>query len=302
MFAIVFQFALIIGMFVIAVAFHFGQKFGIAAEQNIGTATGHVRGNRDSTFATSLSNNLGFTLVIFGIQNIMFNAKTRDSLAENFAFFDADSTDQNRLTGIVACLNLLRNGLNLFFFIKVNDVLIILTDNLSRRRDADNIEFINFLEFLGFGIRCTRHTRKFLIHAEIILEGNRGQSLAFGLNFHALFGLNRLMQTIRPAAAMHHTPRKVINNDNFAVLNDIVLIEFIKRMSLQSLVHVMQIFDIFRVINIIDFQMTFEFLNTRFIQGHALILLVNGIIFIALEERHEFINFFIKIEILFKLS
>ena len=51
-----------------------GHEFRIAAEQNVGTAAGHVGGDRDHAFASGLGDDFGFALVILGIQHDVLDA------------------------------------------------------------------------------------------------------------------------------------------------------------------------------------------------------------------------------------
>jgi len=51
------------------------ERLGIAAEQNICTAAGHVRRDRHRAFASCLCNDLGFALVILCIENIVGNVR-----------------------------------------------------------------------------------------------------------------------------------------------------------------------------------------------------------------------------------
>ena len=51
------------------------------------------------------------------------------------------------------------------------------------------------------------------------------------LNLHAFLGFDGLMQTVGPTATGHKAPRKLVDNDNLAVLNHVVLIAMEKRMS-----------------------------------------------------------------------
>ena len=46
-------------------------EIGIAAQQNVGTAAGHVGGDRYCAFASGLGHDLGFALVILGVQDVM---------------------------------------------------------------------------------------------------------------------------------------------------------------------------------------------------------------------------------------
>ena len=58
--------------------------------------------------------------------------------------------------------------------------------------------------------------------AEIILEGDRCESLIFVSNFHILFGFNRLMEAIAPATTWHQATREFINDDNFAIFDHVI--------------------------------------------------------------------------------
>ena len=51
-----------------------GYELGIAAQQNVGAAAGHVGGNSNCTFAACLGNDLGFLLVVLGIQHHVLDA------------------------------------------------------------------------------------------------------------------------------------------------------------------------------------------------------------------------------------
>ena len=59
----------------VALAQHIArQELGIAAEQNVGAAAGHVGGDRHGAFASGLRHDFGFLLVILGVQNDVFDA------------------------------------------------------------------------------------------------------------------------------------------------------------------------------------------------------------------------------------
>src|SRR5450432_1722666 len=66
----------------------FGHEFGIATEQDVGTAACHVGGDRDHVFAAGLRDDLGFTLVILGIENYVLNSLLLEQFRKPFRFFD----------------------------------------------------------------------------------------------------------------------------------------------------------------------------------------------------------------------
>ncbi len=52
----------------------FGEKFRVAAEQNIRSASGHVGGDGDGSFVSGLGDDERFAFVIFGIQDFVADA------------------------------------------------------------------------------------------------------------------------------------------------------------------------------------------------------------------------------------
>ena len=73
--------------------FDFG--FYIATEDNIGTATGHIGGDGDRPWTPSFNNNIGFTLVLFSIQYIVFNPSLFQHLGEQLGGFHRGGAHQH---------------------------------------------------------------------------------------------------------------------------------------------------------------------------------------------------------------
>jgi hypothetical protein len=69
--------------------FLLGHEFGVAAEQNVGAAAGHVGGDGDHAFASRLSHEFGFALVELGVQDhVLLEALLFQQLREALGFFD----------------------------------------------------------------------------------------------------------------------------------------------------------------------------------------------------------------------
>jgi hypothetical protein len=78
------------------------------------------------------------------------------------------------------------------------------------------------LEFRLFGLGGAGHARQLGVEQKEVLVGNAGQGLGFGLDLHVLFGLDRLMQAIAPAATGHDPAGKLIDDDDLIVADDVV--------------------------------------------------------------------------------
>ena len=59
-----------------------GHELGIAAQQNVGAAAGHVGGDGDRALASGLRDDLGFLLVILGVQDDVLDALLLQQLGQ----------------------------------------------------------------------------------------------------------------------------------------------------------------------------------------------------------------------------
>ena len=58
-----------------------------AAQHNVGTAAGHVGGNRHHSQTTGFQHHLGFALMLLGIQNVVCDAFLRKELGDALGVF-----------------------------------------------------------------------------------------------------------------------------------------------------------------------------------------------------------------------
>src|SRR5213594_902891 len=77
-----------------------------------------------------------------------------------------------------------------------NLVVAVGADHRHVRRDDDDLQPVDLLEFVGLGIGRSRHPRELAIHAEVILERDRRERLVLALDRHVLLGLDRLVQAV----------------------------------------------------------------------------------------------------------
>ena len=227
--------------------------------------------------------------MLLSIEHIMRNACFSQHVADKFGVFDRGRTDKNRLTAAVALFNVINDGFVFFFCSAINLILLVITNHHAVCRDDNRFQTVNFLEFISFRIGRTGHTGELFIHTEVVLEGNRRESLVFLLNFNAFFGFNGLMQTVGPTASFHQTTGEFVNDNDFAVLNDIVLVFDKERMSTERCIQIVKQHDIRRRIKTLagrqqthvdhDF---FDFLVTGFGKLHCVLLFINPVVAFAL--------------------
>ena len=85
------------------------------------------------------------------------------------------------------------------------------------RRDFENVKSVNSSEFFLFRFRRTRHTRKFVIQTEIVLERYRRVSFVFVSDRNVFFRFDSLVQAFGISSAYHQTTGKFVDDYDFAV-------------------------------------------------------------------------------------
>src|ERR1019366_8502085 len=65
-----------------------GHELGVAAEQDVGTAAGHVGGDGNGVLAAGLGDNAGFAFVILGVEDLVLHPHLLEDGGEAFALLD----------------------------------------------------------------------------------------------------------------------------------------------------------------------------------------------------------------------
>ena len=86
---------------------------------------------------------------------------------------------------------------------------------------------------------------------EEVLVGDVGHRLVFFLNFDAFLGFNRLVEAIGEAPAFHYPPGKGVHDQDFPIVNHVVLVQEHDVISPQGLVQVVGQGGVFRVVEVL---------------------------------------------------
>ena len=186
---------------------------------------------------------------------------------------------------MVALFDFLDDRVEFLVFASIDHVREIRTNHVAMRRDHDNVELVDLLEFRRFGVRGSGHSRELLVHAEVILNRDRGQGLVFLADMHALLGFHRLVQSVGPAPAGHQSTGEFIDDDHLAVFHDVVHVALENRVGLQRLLHMVQGVDLSRIIEIMDTQQPFNLRNPAFRQSYRATFLVDCVITLFFDGR-----------------
>ncbi len=198
---------------------------GIAAEQNVGAAARHVRGNRDGALTARLCDELGLLRVVFRVQHDVSDAAFLELRRQLLGLLNRHRADQHRASGFLLLQNVLNDRLRLFRLGPVDQIGFFDPAKRLVRRNDDDVELVDLRELLGLGFRGAGHAGELLVFAEVVLEGDGRERLVLALDLDLLLGLDGLMQPVAPAASGHQTAGELVDDDDLPVLDHVVDIE-----------------------------------------------------------------------------
>ena len=110
------------------------------------------------------------------------------------------------------------------FFLRgaVDDVGVFDAQHLAVGGDDDDVELVDLVELGGFGLGGAGHAGELFVHAEVVLEGDGGEGLVFLADGDAFLGFDGLVEAVGPAAAGHEAAGELVDDDDFAVLDDVL--------------------------------------------------------------------------------
>src|SRR5690606_21787335 len=142
--------------------------FDTAAQHDVGTAAGHVGGNRNVPRLTGFGDNLRLASVLLGVENFVWKLVLLEQRRQACGVFDAGGTHQHGLPTFVAVANVFQDGVELLGIGLVDLIVLVDTDHGPVGGYQNRFQAVDLLEFVGFRIRRTRHARQLLVHAEVV--------------------------------------------------------------------------------------------------------------------------------------
>ena len=208
----------------------------------------------------------------------MLNTVSDQKARDLFRLFDGNRTHKNGLSLFVPLCDFAHDRLLLSLGSSINEIGQVLSLHRLVRRDFHNVQGIDRAELTLFRLGGTRHTGEFAIKAEIVLEGNGSVGLVLLAHLYSFLRLDRLMQSVRIAAPDHETTRKFVYNDDFAVLDDILIVEFKQVVRFQRLLNVMVQTLMRNIGNIVNVEESFRLLRAVLGKLHLLVLTFDDVV------------------------
>ena len=132
---------------------------GVATENDVRAATGHVGRDRHRIHPARLGDDFRFTFVILRVQDVVLHAVASQLAAQLFRVLDRHGAEQHGAAGLVNLFDLIDDGVPLLGFCAIDRVREI--DSLERPvgRHRHHVELVNLQELGRLGHRRSGHTR-----------------------------------------------------------------------------------------------------------------------------------------------
>ena len=172
--------------------------------------------------------------------------------------------------------NILNNSGDFARFLGVN--LVVFVNSLLGLvgRNLHNVKAVNSFKFAFLCLCSTCHTAELTIHTEEVLEGDCCKSSVFSADCHSFLGFNCLVQALVIASAHHNSACKLVNNEDFTVIDDIVTISLHHIVRSQCLLDMMIDVCVVDVGEVVNSEILFCLLDAVISEHNSSFLLLNG--------------------------
>ena len=130
-----------------------------------------------------LHHDLGLARVLLGVEHVVRQLFLVQELRQHLGVLDRGGADQHRLAALVAILDVVDHRLRTFSRLVLNTWSMRSSRIIGHvRRDDHGLQVVDLLELVGFGVGGAGHARELRVHAEIVLERDRGERLVLALD------------------------------------------------------------------------------------------------------------------------
>ena len=174
---------------------------------------------------SGMGDDVSFLLVELGVEHLVVADLAHfQQSAEEFADVHAGGTYKTGTSARTHQFDFIDDGVVLFALCAVYAVIHVVTGDGLVRRNLHHVEFVDVPEFAGFGDGGTRHAGQFVVHSEIVLQGDGGEGLCGSLHLDVFLRFHCLVQAVAPAASFHDASGLLIHNLHLSVHDDVVFV------------------------------------------------------------------------------
>ena len=213
----------------------------------------------------------------------MGDAALLELLRQGLGHLDRDRAHQHRLALVVALGDLARDRAPLAALGLEDLVVAVVADHRAVGRDLDDRELVDLHELGRLGERRARHAGQLVVHPEVVLERDRRERLVLLADAHALLRLDRLVQALRPAAAVEDAAGELVDDLHLAVDHGVVDVALVERLGLQRLDQVVDERAVLGLVEVVDAEEALGLGDAALGDRDALVLLVELVVVVGVE-------------------
>ena len=260
-----------------------GQALGVATQEDVDAAPGHVGGHGHRSEPSRLGHDLGLAMVLLGVQHLVGDALLVEQAGQLLGLLDRDGAHQHRLTLLVALAYVLGARRELGVLGLVDEVGPIAADHRSVGGNAHHVQVVGGRELAGLRLGRARHARETLVHAVVVLQGDGGQRLVLLLDGHPLLGLDGLMKPVGPAPPLQHPAGELVDDLHQAVLHDVVAVPPVELLGSQRSLQLMHQVLGHHVVEVVHTEHPLDRVHSLLEGGDRALLLVHLVVDVALQ-------------------
>ena len=270
-----------------------GIEFGVTAQHDVGAASGHIGGHGHRGLTSCLGHDGGLTGVVLGVEHFMAHTALGQQLGQVFGLLHGGRTHEHGLTRGMALFDVPHHRRILGRLVLVHQIALVETGHSLVGRDRHHTDLVRVHELGGLGLGRAGHPGQLLVEPEVILQGDGGHGLVLGLDLHALFGLDGLVDALVVAAPGQHTAGVLVHDAYLTLGHDVVLVRVEQFLGLDRIVEETDQRGVLGFVEVVDPQVILDLLDPGFEDPHGPFLLVDLVVGVRLEIGDHLGEFFV---------
>ena len=217
----------------------------------------------------------------------MVDAALGEDPRQQLALLDADRADEHRLALLVTLGDVVDDGTELADLALEDQVGLVDADDGLIGGDGHHAEPVGVHQLGGLGLGRTGHPGELVVHAEVVLERDRGEGLVLLFDLHALLGLDRLVDAFAPAPALEDAAGELVDDLHLAALDDVVLVALVQLLGLQRDLELVHQVGLHVVVEVLDAELRLDPLDAGLERHDDTLVLLDLVVDVALERAHD---------------
>ena len=259
----------------------------VATEDDVDAAAGHVRRHRDGVQPAGLGDDRGLLGVLLGVEHGVRDAELVEPAGQVLGLLDAHGADEHGLAGGVALGDVAGDRFELGRLALVDQVAAVVPAHRLVRRDLHDTELVGVHQLGGLGGRRTGHPGELVVHAEVVLQRDRGEGLVLLFDLHAFFGLDGLVDAFTPAPAFEDATGELVDDLHLAAGDEVVLVALVQLLGLERHRHLVDEVLLHLVVEVLDAEGLLDLLDAGVERDDDALVLLDLVVDIALQGADD---------------